>query len=89
MTVGNEVVLWSLGIFMAFILILMLLIKFWVGRFNEFDQNGIFDEDLEDANLNTKPLGIETKKTTLYFQNEKVVSSSKSKMRDFKNQIPL
>ena len=89
MTVGNEVVLWSLGIFMAFILILMLLIKFWVGRFNEFDQNGIFDEDLEDANLNTKPLGIETKKTTLYFQNEKVVSSSKSKMRDFKNQRPL
>ena len=89
MIIGNEVVFWSLGIFIAFILILMLLIKFWVGRCNEFDQNGLFENDVEDTNYNKDGFGKEITQSTIYFKEEKIISSSKEKMRNFQQQISL
>lgn len=80
MIIGNEIVFWILVIFIAFILILMLLIKFWVGRCNEFDQNGLFENDVEDTNYNKDRFGKEITPSTIYFKKETIISSSKGKI---------
>ena len=84
MLVAKGIEFWCLAIFVAFALILILLLKFWVGRCNKYDQNGMFETELGTMDLKEE----KPKEEFLPYKNEGSMDVNKG-MQDFQQQISL
>ena len=81
---AKEIVFWCLGLFFVIFLLLLLLIKFWVGRCNEYDQNGINEDELGGTEFIKEQLSGEQNHSNL---QKLVIFNEKRTMRDFQHQV--
>ena len=84
---SKEAVVWCLAFFFTFVVVLMLLIKFWVGSFNKYDQNGMLEDGLDGIDSNDE----KASENQIKPDKKGRVESNKNvrRIQDFQQQISL
>ena len=84
---SREAVFWCLAFFFTFVVVLVLLIKFWVGSFNKYDQNGMLEDGLDDLDSNDEEVSED--KIELNRKECAATNNNIRRTRDYQQQISL